>query len=473
MPRRHVPAGRRVLRIDLAVEIVEAQTGIERQPAQRPLILCIEPQVVLNAGPDHDGRRNQNRLERDAVVHPKHGIVAVRAGARPVTFIVLKADLEGVRSGDVRERRGRAHHVPAVLRISKDVWTCRACGFASGDFEHGPCVGVILQARGRVIEELMMDKTLRSGFDQQPVRDRRAPFGIPEIEERVMLVDRSFGRDEGTQAEIGDFPTLIVDVETELVPRRRLPSEPPSGSLEMLEIDRLSRRVPLEKAVRDQAVCAPVAVTGVEPQLVALDRSAQSEADVPNLVDPVGRRQTLLFEPRRQIVAAHFRVRKAAVDGRCEGVASLLGDDIGADATRLTFSGNSAGFEYELLNVGVRRNPRGVAGCEVIETDAVHVLGKIVRVRTVRRDASRGFARASALILKGVIAGGADHHAGQERGRRLHVVASRNRIQYLAPYDEPLSRVLDIDDRRFTRHGDRLLQRPDHQVGVYRQRHPG
>ena len=63
-----------------------------------------------------------------------------------------------------------------------------------------------------------------------------------------MLVDRSFGRDEGTQAEIGDFPTLIVDVETELVPRRRLPSEPPSGSLEMLVV----RESFLDKCSRQQ-----------------------------------------------------------------------------------------------------------------------------------------------------------------------------------------------------------------------------
>src|SRR5262245_20638627 len=99
-----VGSRRRILGIDLLVDGVEAQSEIDGDAPESPLILNEETQVVIESGAADSRKRLQLNLEGRAVVKAQRRRRFDGPAAR-ASEDVGHSGLERVRSGDVRHVR--------------------------------------------------------------------------------------------------------------------------------------------------------------------------------------------------------------------------------------------------------------------------------------------------------------------------------------------------------------------------------
>ncbi len=311
--RGHPPGrGRRdVVRIDVAVEVVEPRAVVEREPTDRPLILEVEAHV----GPGAIDRAVRRRVLRD---RRRHAVaerivhVALHVGDDVGHGLLdLRAELVRVRTGDVRDRE--------ALRT--------AIGRALGRVGRGGVVPeVVRQLEDRDVRRLdagieerrpVRDGQRAAGLEEQLRRDRRAPVGLIESGRTEMERNACFGR----AAERADGPAeaVIRDVgeEVELVLLRRLPRDahrfrfvPLRAVRRVREIGRVDRRALrlVPEIAGHQVLVAPLAERREEPELVLPDRPAKRHAGVVDLQDLADRREAA----RAQVVVQVRRLEAVA-----------------------------------------------------------------------------------------------------------------------------------------------------------------
>ena len=207
---------------------------------------------------------------------------------------------------------------------------------------------------------------------------------------------------------------------------------------------------------------SPEAVRRPEPQFVLTERTAEREAGVVDVLDTVGGRHALRAKRVVDVVGLQRRVCKVGERQAAEQVAALARNDIDADTSAAGLGGNRAELVTELLRRRVvgRDAGAGVVARHVGDHQAVELHDAIVERPAVRLELVLMLAgRAADIVLVA-------EHADRQHTERRPVLRCRHRLDHFSRDDLPLDHVRGVDQRAFTRHGDRLFEGADFQVDV-------
>jgi hypothetical protein len=190
-----------------------------------------------------------------------------------------------------------------------------------------------------------------------------------------------------------------VEVESELVARRHLPSEARHEALDQVVVHRLVRQIRHERGVGrrerhrriervgERLVDAPVTHRSEEPEAVGLDRSARGDVQVVNLLERVACLQPLVDQLLRQ----RFRLQRLA-GGReehvaAQGVAAVLRNHVQPHAAAGRLRRDAAGLiahlgEHALVEVLLDR----AVAFDPVQANAVHHDVVVFRIAAMRRE---------------------------------------------------------------------------------------
>ena len=272
----------------------------------------------------------------------------------------------------------------------------------------------------------------------------------------------------------------FVEVHGDLVPIAHLPREAADEALDLLVVHTLLASHPACLAVvdlrpgrhneraSDGRVHAPVAPRGKEPELVPLDRPADPEVEVPDLVDLVHAPKATAAQLVREIVGLPRAVAPRAEERSAKGIPAILGDDVHADPARRDVGAGPGGLVRHLLHervVDVLLH-RAVA-VQAVDHHPVHLDDVVGRGQAPRRHVGL-LHRARAAHV-----GLAQVHAGHELAHREDAAACRQRVERLSIERLHARGTRHVDDRRRAGHGDRLLEGANLELGVERRREVG
>ena len=479
--RRAVVLGR-----EPAPRPVVAHGALQREAATGPLILR-EERVVLRPVallPRRDAHRRR--------VHPRHEEAEVRQNVPRVVGVVLRlldvirpaiADLQVVRARDVGRRRAPRVRVLGVVEDIIDAAVHPERRERRHLHEVGDGTRLLHPAP-------VADEGRVAGFEQELVGDRRGPGDLRDDFARVPVVGVRFGGESVAEhgpghpvvaarpAAVGLVHAalvavpLVVVVKADLVPRRQLRGQAHGGNRlrrrGAAEDGGIGRVVPVRGVARelvrveprDLRVIAEIAHVEEEPQLVALDRSANGPADVPQLDQAGGLGHALGPKGVVDVVA----LRPAAGAGDEEGALELV-----AAGHRHDVQDGTAGFgvaqvagdrDLHFLRVG---DVVGVAGHAAAvergaDVEAVELDGALVAGPAVRREEARVHRRrrAGARALQ-------RRHGGEDRA----VAARHGQLVDRLVLEHRLALGgLRVDDRRFAADVDGLSHVADFHLAV-------
>ena len=296
---------------------------------------------------------------------------------------------------------------------------------------------------------------LREGearLEQEPLRHRRAPGRLVEAvrPEAPHAVGLGCG-------ELAASPRLIrlrIGKGIDLVARRDLPChtlalgpEPLTAEGGPLEVGRVQRRAlrGIEVHASDLVLAAGGAGRGEEPETVALDRTADVEVRVVEVLHLVDGRHAAAAHVVGEVVALKIAVGVHPVGAAAEGVAALLGYEVDVEPAGVAFGGDRAGQHDSFLD---RRRVHDVAG--VAEHRLVARLHAVVghlaaafavdgrRVGAVGRVDARRAAPVAVAVHPG--------HEARDAHEALR--AARQRFDELVRDRRLLPDVLGVDERR-------------------------
>ena len=225
------------------------------------------------------------------------------------------------------------------------------------------------------------------------------------------------------------------------------------------------RLVLVEVHARQLLDAAPAAGRAVEPQLVLLDRSADAEPDVVDLLDLARARQTSRAQVIVQVVALEAVVRALDVEAPVELVAAVLGHHVRVQPAALGLGSSRAGLhddflDHHLVELVSRRQRDVVGRAQLHPVERADAVLRPVNLR----EPEHGLALAAAGFAAAERARGerTERHGGQ----RLDALGCGQRVEHLSGQHALLPGVRDVDDRARARDGDRLLDAADTHVGV-------
>ena len=398
-----------MLRGDVAVEVVVAQSEVQREAANRPLILRVESHVVAEAVLQLVRRGVLRQADRHAVAER---VADVRGRGDAIrledALLILEAELQRMAASDVR--RGEALAV-AVLHVRIVVRFPRVEPDARRLLEDGD--RVLHHAR---LTELgpVIDRRGEGAIEQQPAGEGRGPRRLVEAGRTEVIRADRFGRhaDAGAdRARAADARILEVAEEAEFLFRRRLPRDARRLRLEPLRAVRGPRRircvegrplrlVPVEAG--EDVVVAPFARGGEEPHLVLLDRTAERCGRIVDIQRPIDGGEPARLQIAVQVVARQIRVRVETGQRAREQIAAILRHHVDQHALGVAFRGDAARLQRHL------RDERGV---ELIPRVARHVL----HAHAVELRARAAFAVEAAADLRRVDAADIRDAAQAER----------------------------------------------------------
>ena len=294
-----------------AVDVVEAHAQVRRQPLQRPLVLRVESQVHLDA---HILRRRRGKL-RERHRHASEKLVGERFVLVdvPIALPALhrrQPHFGCVGAGDVRDGE------PLVVLVEELI-----VAVIPDVHDVGGRVGVVLPAGrqlsagdiGRPDHRVRRNGHLvvhvrHARLKQQLVRDRVTPCTLRQDDGLVQVVDRGVLLPGAPlNPVVARAVVLVAGRHGELVLRRRLPRQPKAvvalieiGEGGLRRVRREEGRAVVQGVVRARHVglIPPLAMRGIEPQLVFRDGAAEPAADVVHRFDLRRRRD----EPAPQLV---------------------------------------------------------------------------------------------------------------------------------------------------------------------------
>ena len=454
----------------------------------RPLILGVKRRGL---GPIADLPRRDPHRQADGLIRSEEQVRQIRGVGEVLDLLgevrALVAELHAVRAGDVRRGRppdlGRLVVVEVIVEPPehherRELRDLREIGERPGRRHPAPLARVARDPR----------------FEQQLARDRRAPRPLPDVLRLRVIRRERLGRLKGAERAGGEpvragssagagarrqirrltALRLVVLVEAELVPRRRLPRHPAG-------VDGLAARVAVRdrgvRGVRPRIRIAGVGVgvragnvlrltevtdAAVEPQRIFLDRAAHRSARVVVVVNRGGILNPVALERRIEVAALRPRSGGAPEQLALELVAARLRDDVEVDPAFFRFAEPARQVHLDFLRVG---RVEDVAG----DSSTVE-----------RRADVEAVERHVALVAAAAVAG-EDAHGGRERdveiaaGHRRHgcedrivTAGDRERPDDICVQDLLTRRALHVDDRGLAGDRDRLSDGSHLQVRVDR-----
>ena len=310
-------AGGAAAALALRIEHVEADARAHGQPVDRPRVLGVETEVVVDVLVVRRRRVVHRHRVRHAVGERVLGAASTGAGVVVVLDEVARADLrvavhtgrplgaglERVRAGHVGER---ARQNPAIRigaggaarRRPPDLAVRGRVRDRLVPVGRERLVGNLLDVRLVALAEAL-DVRRKSDLEQQPVRQRRGELGLPHVVNRVLRVADVRGADRvvaGEQFRILVLPDAL-EVRRQPRPRIGLTGEPDQGVPHVLMLNRrVSRLVVDALAVRvvswiegitNALVNRHMAKRPKVPEAIGLDWTAHVEIEVLNVVDEV------------------------------------------------------------------------------------------------------------------------------------------------------------------------------------------
>ncbi len=219
------PGGGDVLLRHIPVEIIEPQPHVERQLADRPLILHEQGRrgraiVLLPSRRDvvrHAGRaqaasvRHHARSSRWCVCVERVTEQRVVGDAPLQRLLVgaLIAELDVVRAGHVRGRRAPVVRIGVVVGPSEaeriegaTIREVRRMALNRCDLGHGNQVDSIRRRLTEAVPDVMEPREAR--FEQKLVRDRRVPRRLRDVVRRVVIARPRLRRRRRATAEVAE-----------------------------------------------------------------------------------------------------------------------------------------------------------------------------------------------------------------------------------------------------------------------------
>ena len=201
-----------------------------------------------------------------------------------------------------------------------------------------------------------------------------------------------------------------------------------------------------------------------EPQLVLLDRAAQSEAAVKNVPDRGHGGEAAGTQRVVQVVALQTLARVEAVGRAREIVGAFLGHHVDHDAVRIGVGRDPARREHRFLH-----------GLLVLVVALA--AGRVSDLHAVESDVGAAFAVIRDADGAGVAAGDVEALLTAESGGERHEVvqvlhAARQQVEEVAGHQRLLADVLGVDQRCGARDRDRLLEGANFHFTIHRCREP-
>ena len=353
-----------LLRADLlfrirARRVVEPDAALQRQPAERRLVLRIDRRR-RRVVDDEKRVAGHRQLVRHAVAEPVlQPLVVGEAESPGVVERPPVADLHAVGAGDVGRRCP-----PAVGPAPRPRPVLRPVGQIRDDaglLHHADQIAVVAVALEAAVAN---QHRAESGFEQQAVGHRRRPGDLLRALRAADRLGRRLGRGgRVAAADTRHAQVLFVPEQIELVPRRRLNRQTQADVLPRPVVARLAREValvgPFGRVAGIQVVVHPLdqlaialgAAADVVPQPVLADRTAERGIDVPDLLQLIRPEQAGGLQRLGVVAGLPGAGRVVAEEGALDAVAALARDDVHHRPAGLRFAQAAGGAEGDLLAV--------------------------------------------------------------------------------------------------------------------------
>jgi len=167
------------------VVVVVADTGVDRQVLDRPLVLRVQADLLIQILPTLERRDVLGDRSRHTVEQRVLDVAVDVAGADAVAEKSREAEFQRMRARDIRQRRTDVVRVVVVLgtEAGAEQQAGRLLGGRDGVGRH-----LWLQNR-----RLMEHVGLGAGFEQQAAGERRAPGHLPEYVHDAPLLNGGLG----------------------------------------------------------------------------------------------------------------------------------------------------------------------------------------------------------------------------------------------------------------------------------------
>ena len=326
-----------------------------------------------------------------------------------------------------------------------------------------------------------------AGFEEEAVRDRRAPCHLGDMVRPVRVIRHCLGRVQSRVDARAVACRLLVVIEVDLVALGGLPGQADvvaapgktavlrSARIGVVDVEQRCVVVLVEIVARlgQRARRAPGPVRGVEPEPVALDRPAHGRREV---VDPlhlqhVGR-EAAAADLARHVLGLHAGAGVVGDVVAGVGVAPFTRHDVHLNAAGLALGRDAGRLEADLLDARlVDLEDAEAAACAggARRPHAVDAPDHVAAAIAMDGDAAGVFAGAPAHILRPRVHRGAQHQRDVAAGRP----ADRQQVERVAREDRLRAHVRRVDDRGFAGYADRLLDGTDLHLGVDRGREAG
>ncbi len=454
-----------------------ARAVVDREALQRPRVLREDTEVGLQLVRVVHRRVQDGDLERHTVVELRAEVAVRQTRVAVGAPVVLDTDLHVVRTGHVRQRRGKREAV-GIHAVDAGAGAPRgATGRVGAVDRREPLRRAALLLEAFLIDGVVALEVRReAGLEEDLARDGRGEL------DRAGRVDRRVPDDaSGTRVEAGGHggATVLqqaVVVDSQLVLLRHLPHDARLHRTDALRIDALlagrgrgdeirARAFRTVEGVGGQGVEDEVTGRREVPDLVLLDRAAEGAFDVGQLADAVRRADAALDQVVVDVVALERLVLVAEEQAARHDVAAVAGNLVQTDAAaRHVSRGAGGGVDHFLRHRAVEVVLHRAVHVEAVHEEAVDLHGRLRSARAVRRHVG---------LLHGLRATDVrrvQRDARDELAHALDGAARRDRVQRFAVQHLRLRRALHVDRRRRTGHRQRLFERADLEFGVDRHR---
>ena len=488
VPVRHPASRRRRVRVDLAVEPFQANARAERQPVERPRVLGEQADVAVEAVAVDERRIGDPDLlgnARAVVLAPDVGVVDPGPGFGPEA--VLDAHLEVVRAGDVGQL-GRQHvalrHLPEVeLRVAgpldadrfrvearddrvpgMDVADLVGIELQTGRREAGPHAGRAVLRQPRLRTVVVVDPVGRpADLREQPAADGRRPLHLRGVARAVLPEPAALTHRLDVLARgVVVARELVVAVvpHRDLVVSRALDGEPQVVAVDLTVVD--ARRPVAIEAVEHDPVADSAMARVEEPHAILDDGAAERSVHLVRPVDAVHGGDALVREPRGQVRRREVPVHRLVVEGAGDLVAAFPRNHGDPHAAGGRLRVGPARLDRHLVREGVVQVVlRPAVAAEAVDQHAVDRDAGVVVVE------SRGL---DVMLIHRARAPDVQRRldARHQRDPRLPAPARGDGVDDIAGDHLRALRLLHVDERRFTRHRDGLLEGADPHLHVDR-----